>query len=171
MELIKIDNSDFDFIYSALVRNFPEEERRDYDDASSIIENPAYSLFHILSDGKRVGFISAWQLDKICFIEHFVIYESYRSQGLGAMALSLFKQKFDCIVLEVEPPVGDIQKRRIGFYERCGFKANSVLYLQPSYRANGKAVPLVLMSYPAPLSDTEAAIKEIYKTVYNKIHT
>lgn len=168
MELIKIDNSDFDFIYSALVKNFPEEERRDYKDAYSLLENPAYSLFHILSDGRLVGFISAWQLDKICFIEHFVIYESYRSHGFGAMALSLFKQKFDCIVLEAEPPVSDIQKRRIGFYERCGFVANSVSYLQPSYRADGHGVPLVLMSYPEPLSDTESAIKEIYKTVYKK---
>ena len=168
MELIKIDRADFDFIYSSLTENFPEEERRDYTDAAAVLDNKKYSLFHIILGGDRVGFISTWQLNSACFVEHFVIYEAYRSKGLGTMTLSLLKKRFERIVLEAEPPISDIQKRRIAFYERCGFVANAFPYLQPSYRNGGKEVPLALMSYPAKIDDANTIVSEIHKTVYNK---
>lgn len=35
------------------------------------------------------------------------------------------------VLLEVEPPLGEMEQRRIGFYERLGFHLNPYAYVQP----------------------------------------
>ena len=168
MKLIKTNDIEFDLIYKELEKNFIREERRDYYEARATLSDKSYTVYHIANNGERVGFITLWELSDFIFVEHFVIYEQYRSLGYGGLTLSLLRNEFESIVLEAEPPIDDIQKRRIAFYERNGFSINEVSYIQPSYHESGDEVPLMLMSYPSKLKDTEKVISEIYKTVYKK---
>lgn len=168
MKLIKINDTEFDLIYKELEKNFIREERRDYCDARATLSDKRYAVYHISNNGDRVGFITLWELSDFIFVEHFVIYEQYRSLGYGGLALSLLKNEFEKIVLEAEPPINYIQKRRIAFYERNGFLINEVSYVQPSYHESEDGVPLMLMSYPSRLENIEKVIFEIYKTVYKK---
>ena len=72
------------------------------------------------------------------------------------------------MLLEVEPPEGDMQRRRIGFYERNGFCLHAYPYQMPCLHGDGPALPLLLMSRPAPLTDQEArqAAERLYREVY-----
>jgi len=166
MILEKISYKDFDDIFLKLVDSFIEDERRDKVDAYALLDNDRYTVYHVIDGGIRVGFVTVWQLDVSVFIEHFVIFEQYRNKGYGAQTLELIKQNFPNIILEVEPPQTDIARRRIEFYRRSGLVVNDKPYLQPSYRKNGQAVPLVIMSYPDVLSNFDEAVDELYRTVY-----
>ena len=166
MILEKATHSDFDRIYAEMEANFVPEERRDRDEAYALLNCPAYTVYHVTDGEKQVGFVTVWELEDFAFIEHFVTYPAFRNQGYGARALELLKQRFDTIVLEVEPPIAQMQARRIAFYRRCGFVLNNYPYRQPAYRAGGTGVELILMSYPNALEDCEQAVRLIYERVY-----
>lgn len=168
MKLKKIKSDEFDHIYSELEKNFIPDERRDYNPSKALLELREYDVYHIIKDDKKVGFVTVWHLEEFAFVEHFVIYEKERCLGYGSQALSLIIKEFPKIVLEAEPPVNELCKRRLAFYERNGFYQNDYPYIQPSYRENGNEVSLILMSYPEPLADCDDTVSEIYKRVYRK---
>ena len=72
------------------------------------------------------------------------------------------------IILEAEAPETEQQIKRIKFYERLGFKVNNYEYTQPSYHG-GEGVPLMILSYPEFLSQSEfdsfvsITRKDVYK--------
>ena len=168
MKIIKATREDFDLIYSEMEKSFIREEIRDYDSALETLNEESYSIYHALDGDIRVGFMTVWELSGFAFLEHFVTYESFRNKGYGQKALTLLKEKFGRIILEAEPPLEDIQKRRISFYQRNGFRKNDFPYIQPPYRASDTGVGLILMSYPEPLGDAAPFVKEIYEKVYKK---
>ena len=168
MELRRIENEDFNLIYSEMEKNFIYEEYRDRIPARKLLDKAEYLVYHITEKGENVGFIAVWTLSDFVFIEHFVIYEKYRNLGYGGVALSLIKEKYGKAVLEAEPPTGGIMARRVAFYERNGFRQNPQKYMQPAYRSDGSEVELVLMSYPCKLECYADTVREIYGKVYNK---
>lgn len=167
MTLLPITQFEFDSVYTQLENNFIPDERRERKDARALLENPAFTMYHILKNNEKVGFVTIWELDSFDFIEHFVIYENYRNQGLGAKTLDLLKSRGKKLVLEAELPTDELQKRRVAFYQRCNFVKNQFDYTQPPYKKGGLGVPMVLMSYPCALNDAENTVSKIYKTVYN----
>ena len=166
IQLIPINKADFDAIYTSMEQNFIEDERRSYAHARRVLGHPAFHIYHVESEGEEVGFISFWRLDGVTFAEHFVIFEPYRGQGLGARVLALFQQKFSPLVLECERPESPLQARRAAFYLRNGFHDNPCDYHQPAYREGGNEVPMLLLSYPAPLDDPGATAAYIKHEVY-----
>ena len=168
MKLIEIKREDFDAIYAAMERNFIPDERRDYAHARRVLDCPEFHLFHVESENKKAGFVSFWCLDGVTFFEHFVIYEAFRGQGIGAKVLSLMKKKFSPLVLECERPETPLQARRHAFYLRSGFFENDCDYYQPAYSQNGNEVPMRLLSYPAPLEDPNATAALIRREVYER---
>ena len=168
MELRKIENEDFDLIYSEMEKSFIYEEYRDRIPARKLLDKAEYLVYHITEKGETVGFIAVWTLADFVFIEHFVIYEKYRNLGYGGVALSLIKEKYGKAVLEAEPPTGGIMARRVAFYERNGFRQNPQKYMQPALRKDGDEVELVIMSYPDVLNDFEQVVLEIKELVYDK---
>ena len=167
MTLEQIQFSDFDTIYTQLENNFISAELRDYKDAKALLSNPCFSIYHVVEEDQNVGFVSIWNLDGFDFLEHFVIYEKYRNKGLGAKTLEVLKSSGKKLLLEAELPVDEIQKRRVAFYQRCGFVKNSFDYAQPPYRKSENAVPMVLMSYPGAVENVRKTVKELYQKVYN----
>lgn len=165
IKLVRAEKAEFDFIYDAMEDSFPVEERRDKAAAMNVLSEPQFSIWHTEENGKKVGFITLWELDGFTFVEHFVTYKQYRGQGYGSKVLNLLKEK-ENIVLEVELPETEIAVRRIGFYERCGFSQNDYPYAQPSYREGGKSVDMILMSYPEPLKEPDSVVDELYRKVY-----
>ena len=166
MKLICAGREDFDMIFSEMERSFVLEERRDRDDAEKVLECAEYTVYHAQKNGVNVGFVTVWELSGFAFIEHFVTYENHRNKGYGSKVLNCLKEKYGALVLEAEPPIESIQKRRIAFYERNGFVCNPQKYIQPAYRAGGRGVELVLMSYPEKLGDFENTIQKIYSNAY-----
>lgn len=166
MELIKILAEEFDRIYGAMVENFIESERRDYPLAKSLLNETAYAVYHVVKKGERVGFITLWQFDGFTFVEHFVIYQAFRNQGLGENVLNLLKRGDKPIVLECERAVNLLASRRLAFYERNGFCRNDVDYYQPPYRKSDVPVPMELLSFPYSIKNVDEIIKTLQKQVY-----
>lgn len=168
MRLQKAENEDFDSIYDELEKNFILEERREREKARALISDGAYTVYHVLDDETHIGFITVWELTGFAFVEHFVTYDEFRNKGYGSAALELLKEKYGNIVLEAEPPEGEMPARRVAFYERNGFHRNEQYYFQPPFRKGGKGVELKLMSYPTLLADFHTVAKEIYARVYGR---
>ena len=166
MELVKIVAEEFDRIYGARVENFIESERRDYHLAKSVLYETAYSVYHIVEKGERIGFITLWQFDGFTFVEHFVIYQAFRNQGFGEKVLNILKRSGKPIVLECERAVESLAKRRLSFYERNGFYRNDVDYYQPPYRKSDAPVPMELLSFPRANKNVDEIVKILQKQVY-----
>lgn len=72
------------------------------------------------------------------------------------------------VLLEVERVLGEMEQRRIGFYERLGFHLNPYDYVQPPLREGNEDLPLLIMTYPNPVDEEEFQLyREIlYSEVY-----
>ena len=168
MKLVEISREDFDGIYAEMERNFIPDERRDYAHARRVLDCPEFHVCHVIDEGEKVGFVSYWCLNGVTFFEHFVIYERYRGHGIGARVLPLLQEKFSPLVLECERPESPLQARRAAFYKRNGFCENDCDYYQPAYSAQGSEVPMLLLSFPAPLEDPDAVAAQIRREVYER---
>lgn len=167
------------YVWELYTTSFPAEERRSYDNfLRAVLSDPYCSLFLI---GERdvveetKGFIISWVLSpELSFIEHFAIAPEWRNHKIGQacfeMMTALALSSHSCILLEAEPPLTEIARRRIGFYERAGFEIIDADYIQPSYEETGRGVPLYLMAYNKGGIDTKSATRLLYGAVYNCPH-
>lgn len=165
MKLEKIKTEEFDYIYSQMQQNFIIDEIRDKIQAYEVLSDNSYSIYNIIENDMKVGFITLWELQDFLFVEHFVIYKEFRKKGYGSKALSLVKEMAGLVVLEVEHPLTDTAKKRINFYKNNGFISNDYNYMQPSYRKGGNKVPLIIMS-SAPIIYIDRVVDSLYKKVY-----
>lgn len=171
MEIKRIDSeSELWFSEWLYLHSFPENERRDVEDWIRLTHNePAFHNNIILEDSKNVGLITFWNFADFVYVEHFAIDNSIRGKGLGGLAIEMLLKKVEKpVVLEVEPPVGDIEKRRIAFYERHGFILCDKKYFQPAYDESKQGMELKIMY--SGIDDIEEMYDEIVKSLYEKVY-
>src|SRR5699024_9780780 len=169
--LEKLYKKDFDEILTILEEAFPPSERRTKADQKKLMDLEEYSIFGLKERGNLIGFVAEWEGPEYRFVEHFVVDEAFRGNGVGSGLLNDYHDLSDKpVILEVEPPENDVQKKRIKFYEKNGYHLSEYSYVQPTINADIKGVPLVLMSYPDRLNDDLfLALKDwLFSTVYNK---
>ena len=162
-------SADYAFMEHLIVSAFPKEERRSLDALRLYSrENMRFHPTVIKQDGRRIGLMNYWTLDGMAYVEHFATLPEVRGQGYGRMALEEMKRRVGPMVLEVETPDSEMARRRIGFYERCGFCLCQEPYLQPPYRKGDSWFPLLLMFHGfAPDNPPYREAKgEIYRHVY-----
>jgi len=159
------ESAEFKSAWEIYESSFPSDERRNLNQQTELLKNPLYKFFAAYDNGSIVGIIGTWQIVDFVFIEHFAIKEGLRGTGLGTSLLNAFIPG-KRVVLETERPVNDTTRRRIGFYERLGFKLNTYNYTQPAYSPDKKPVPMFLMSCPETLSESEfVGIRRLLHTV------
>lgn len=167
--LEQFKKQDFEEIYRIMEESFPIEERRNRCGQEKIIDEPSYYLYGCRAQGKIAAFFAVWQFETFSFIEHFAVEKGSRNGGIGA---GLLKQLLEIIkqpvILEVELPEDALKTRRIHFYERNGFALNGYDYVQPAMSKEGKAIPLLLMSYPAALP--EEHYHKVRDTLYRMVY-
>jgi len=171
IRITECDNIDYSFIEDLLISSFPEDEYRDLEEQRSNTETK--TIFHLLlakENTKNIGFVSCWELDDICYIEHFAISHKERNKGYGEKVITKIKERYPKIVLEVEKPTDNITHRRITFYQRNGFALSNIEYQQPAYRKEGKELPMHLMFFGIDDREiTHENIKHnIHQTIYRK---
>lgn len=151
--------------------SFPEEERRPWMSLEKLVEGSGadFSMIaYFTASGVFAGFVTVWQLGAFRYIEHLATCAEMRGHGLGASVLRRLSSGSGYpLLLEVEPPeFGEMARRRIGFYERCGFTLHSAIdYVQPSYSPGLPALKLMLMS-TGPIENPQAVIAELHSKVY-----
>ena len=151
----------FNEIYKHYKKDFPEEERKNYDKIVEMLKTNNYQLEIIKlpltkrvveTDNLYIGYllIRKDDLRQLIFIDYFAILSDYRDCGYGSKALSFFKKKYPQygIIFEIEKSDGDInsfaEKRRI-FYERNGAIKIDVDYALPIPDATVKSLKMDLM--------------------------
>ena len=133
--------------------SFPAHELREAPSQQTILHDPAYH-FDLLFDGEHfVGEVLYWEIAGFFYIEHFCILPELRNRHYGQTALELLHGA--PLILEIDPPVDDISIRRKKFYERCGFVPNSYRHIHPPYHRGSSGHELVVMSYPAALTQEQ----------------
>ncbi len=159
MKQIRVKNTSdqvFNKAWNLYEQAFPLEERRSIDAQCRVMKNPNYH-FDILRDEEQwIGFLLWWDLESLRYIDHFATDAQLRNKGFGKLILEKFMASNDKpILLEVELPTSHINKRRIKFYERIGFKQNLHPYEVPAPSVGHAPLPFLLMSYPDTLSALE----------------
>lgn len=167
---IKTTDSVYPFVEQLLHDSFPLAERRD-DEAQrdNTDHNPRFTCYFISDDELPVGLITAWNLDGFYYLEHLATTPLIRNRGYGKQIIQQIKDLLPgVIVLEVEHPEDEMSRRRIGFYQRCGFQLCEKEYIQPPYREGGEEVPFFLMySGTDSIDDAfDTICQRIYKEVY-----
>lgn len=166
----------YPFVEELLHQSFPLEERRDDEDQRRNTDTNERFYCYLLTDtdesGKEelIGLITVWKLDGFYYAEHLATSPQVRNRGYGRQVMEALKAHLsdNPIILEVERPEDEMSRRRIGFYQRCGFQLCTQDYHQPPYREGGEGLPLYLMYAGADEIDSRypQIRDEIYRNVY-----
>lgn len=146
--------------------SFPPCERWHEEKYAEAFSDPHFEADGIWLGDRLAGILFFWKGEGFRYLEHLAVSPSLRGQDVGSRALTAFCAHGDRVILEIDPPVDDISRRRQCFYERIGFITNPYEYVHPSFRQPFHPHKLVLMSYPAALSEAEAgAFADFVRTV------
>ena len=141
--------------------SFPRHEQRESGSQRAIMSHPEYHFDLILEGEEFTGCLLYWETEEFLYVEHFFILPERRNGGRGQRALELLAGKGKRVILEIDPVIDDISRRRKGFYERCGFVENPYPHVHPSYHEGNKGHDLVVMSCPEGLG------VELYQSFYD----
>lgn len=158
------------FVENLWHESFPESERReDGFQRHNVDHNVAFTCYLIAEDTLQIGLITIWQFESFAYVEHLATSPLVRNKGYGRRIMEALQKQFrGIIVLEVEKPVDEMSRRRIGFYERCGFRLCERDYVQPPYRKGGESLPMFLMY--AGTDDIAADFESIRDEIYEKVY-
>ena len=158
----------FESFWKIYSESFPECEKRDRAGQIAALARKEYTVDFYYESVSMMGFIAYWDIGGYLFVEHIAIAKTGRGRGIGSILMNNLIHSGRHVVLEVEPPVDDITRRRIKFYERLGFYLNQHHHIQPPLQAGGSPLHLKLMSFPDKISvdDAESIEKCLLDIVY-----
>lgn len=172
LENLNISNKeDVTFVERVYTNSFPKSERRLFDTMIDLYNNSNKFIIQVVKqDDKNIGFLTFWDLGEFIFAEHFAISAEARNGGIGAIVMNLFMdEQTKPIVLEVEIPVTTLAERRIGFYQRLGYKLwENFTYHQPPYHEGENPIPMYLMTWGK--IDLDKKFSEVKELLYSEIY-
>lgn len=171
IEAIQTSHPQYGFVENLLNQAFPRQERRDDQRQRKLADSNPHFFPHLISEnGKAIGLLTLWRLPGFTFAEHLAVDPGLRNGGYGARIMQWLKENEKKLILETELPETDLSRRRVAFYERCGFRICPKPYEQPAYHADEQPLPLHLMYYgwDSLDKDFESIRDTIYRYVYGK---
>lgn len=167
-----MDNTKFSFddVFSLMQKSFPKNEYRTYENQKKLLSNKYYKIIpYFGAENEFLAFAAIWEFDSFTFVEHIAVSEKCRGMGIGSKIMrDIINHSETDIILEIEPPNDEISVKRLGFYEKLGFKSNDYPYLQLPLNKNDKPLPLKILIYPQKLD--EQKFKEIQKVIYSNVY-
>ncbi|MBD8390308.1 GNAT family N-acetyltransferase [Dysgonomonas sp. BGC7] len=134
--------------------SFPVFEQRSQEQQSAAFKNNSYCLVALVKGDKLASFISYWEFDDYIYIEHLAVNSELRGQNIGSFTLSKFAQNNrKILLLEIDPLVDEVSKRRLCFYKKLGYKVNPYHHHHPAYRQGYDSHELLVLSLSEVLSE------------------
>ncbi|MDL2267217.1 GNAT family N-acetyltransferase [Desulfovibrio sp. OttesenSCG-928-G15] len=156
MQKIRISDAQspwFDRAWDIYTASFPRDEIRSRAEQARLYAKPDYRMDAWVEEDRLVGFLAWWNFDDARYIEHLAINPDCRSGGYGSRILQAWLAEDERpVYLEIEKPVDERTKRRLGFYSRLGFLLSPMTHIQPPYNRQGPGVALTVLSWPAAIS-------------------
>ena len=153
-------------IYASYTTTFPIDEQRDKEQFEGLFSNPYVKFMSIVHESEAIGYLILWELSSFVFVEHFEVFEAFRSKKLGSHIMNHLSESYPNIILEIEPAeLSEDASRRYTFYQRNNFSLIDTTHVQPSYGEGKKSLNLWLLANYTP-ENLEELKNEICNTVY-----
>lgn len=136
-------------------QSFPLHEQRTPAAQAAALGEEEYHFDLILEGEALAGLLLYWETADFLYVEHFCVDPAMRNRGYGQRALEALAERGKAIILEIDPPVDEISRRRQGFYQRLRYQVNAFHHVHPPYRADCAGHELVVLSHPSALSRAE----------------
>ncbi|MFP3834980.1 GNAT family N-acetyltransferase [Chryseobacterium sp. SIMBA_028] len=154
-------------IYSSYISTFPVDEQRDKQQFLDLFSNPKVRFMSVEHEAEPIGYLILWELSSFVFVEHFEVFEAFRSKKLGSHIIGHLLENYPKIILEIEPEdLNEDAKRRYSFYQRNSFSLIDTTHVQPSYGEGKQSLNLWLLANYSP-DNVEELKKEICDIVYS----
>lgn len=119
-----------DLYNGELVVDFPKSELKPLRAMLNLMELGNYEPLLVTEGEETVGYAMVWlPADRNgALLEYFGVLRGKRNGGLGSRILNLLAERYGQLFGEAEAPTSadpeenDLRRRRIGFYERNGFR-------------------------------------------------
>lgn len=153
-------------IYTSYTTTFPIDEQRNKGQFLDLFSNPKVRFMSVVHESETIGYLILWELSSFVFVEHFEVFEAFRSKKLGSHIMNHLLENYPRIILEIEPAeLNEDAKRRYSFYQRNRFELIDTTYIQPSYGDGKQSLNLWLLANYSP-ENVEELKSEICTTVY-----
>lgn len=154
-------------IYASYTTTFPVDEQRDKEHFESLFSNPHVKFMSVIHESEAIGYLILWELSSFVFVEHFEVFEAFRSKKLGSHIMHHLSESYPNIILEIEPAeLSEDASRRYSFYQRNNFTLIDTTHVQPSYGEGKKSLNLWLLANYTP-ENIEEVKKEIQDIIYH----
>lgn len=174
MEIVNLDVKDYPRFLALYNETFPADQRRLYRDEKHLDtfiteRNGKFHGFAVKDGDLFLGFLTYWVFKGYVYIEHLAVDPAHRSKNIGRKLLShLFNTVSPNVLVEVELPESEDDRRRIRFYEQNGFRQREEFkYIQPPYSSDQHPLELLLMTHGDVKLSERRDIAEMLKEVYN----
>lgn len=147
--------------------SFPADERRATEDFMALIDRcPRMEFNAIIDEGEFAGMAVIWNLDTCRYLHYLAVEENKRNKGIGSATLKLLQQLSPLpIIGEVERPNNEMNRRRIAFYERNGFR---VISEDPSIlnQSHSHSTCILQLISTQALTDIDSCQRRVVDFVY-----
>lgn len=152
-----------------LTEAFPPNERKPLADIKTLMDQGRYEVWGLFEGDTLLGYATLWMepADRSCILlDYLGVTAARRNGGLGQKLVGMLAERLagrSLLLIEAERPVeGDdpaentLRRRRLAFYERCGFV--------PAYdmATCGMRFTTFLPELPADLAPVMALHRAIY---------
>ncbi|PKF72378.1 GNAT family N-acetyltransferase [Chryseobacterium sp. PMSZPI] len=153
-------------IYTSYTGTFPIDEQRDKEQFLDLFSNPKVKMMSVEHEAEAIGYLILWELSSFVFVEHFEVFETFRSKKLGSHIVGHLLENYPSVILEIEPAdLSEDAQRRYSFYQRNNFSLIDTTYIQPSYGEGKQSLNLWLLANYSP-ENVEELKNEICDIVY-----
>ncbi len=143
---------DWTFACHLYETSFPPTERRSLVLQEAFLSHSHYHFDVWYDHDAPVAVVGWWDFQRLRFLEHIAVDPARQSSGYGKRIMMAMMRMWDKpIILEIEPLVDDMSRRRKRFYDALGFIENEFDHLQPSFCDPDEKVSLRILSWPGPL--------------------
>ena len=113
-----------------LLRDFPRSELKPLHAMKRLMELGRYEPLALLDEKGLAGYAMIWLTEERdgALLEYLGVPPERRNEGLGARILEVLADQYGQLFGEAEAPDADdpaenlLRRRRLGFYQRCGFR-------------------------------------------------